>query len=252
MPRCPGLQSGKAVLGMGLGTAAVIDYRLLGPIEVGLNGDVLDIGGRRQRALLAILLLSANEPVSRDVLVDRLWGGSPPAGAQHTLEVYVSRLRKTLESAAGCQVVLTRPGAYVLRTRRERIDVRRFEGLAGEGRRALAADAPGLAAAELRAALALWRGAPLADLSDELFAQVEIARLEELRAGVIEDRIEADLALGRHADVVSELRCAGCCPSAAGAAVSAIDDRVVPVRAPVGGTGRLPVGTPGAGARAGH
>ena len=101
-------------------------------------------------------------------------------------------------------VVLTRPGdcpADPAGTHRRA----RFEGLAGEGCCALAADAPGLAAAELRAALALWRGAPLADLSDELFAQVEIARLEELRAGVIEDRIEADLALGRHADVVSEL-----------------------------------------------
>jgi len=75
----------------------LIDYRLLGPTEVGLDGDALDIGGPKQRALLVILLLSANVPVSRDVLVDRLWGEHPPSGAQHTLEVYVSRLRKTLE-----------------------------------------------------------------------------------------------------------------------------------------------------------
>ena len=127
-------------------------------------------------------------------------------GAQHALEVYISRLRKTLEPAAGGQVVLTRPGAYVLRATREHIDVRRFERLAGDGRRALAANAPGQAATDLREALALWRGAPLADVSDEPFAQVEIARLEELRAGVIEDRIEADLALGRHRDAVSELK----------------------------------------------
>ena len=190
---------------MALGTAAVIDYRLLGPAEVGVNGHALDLGGQKLRALLVILLLSANEPVSRDVLVDRLWGEHPPAGAQHTLEVYISRLRKTLEPAAGGQVVLTRPGAYVLRATREHIDVRRFERLAGDGRRALAANAPGQAATDLREALALWRGAPLADVSDEPFAQVEIARLEELRAGVIEDRIEADLALGRHRDAVSEL-----------------------------------------------
>jgi peptide/nickel transport system substrate-binding protein len=188
-----------------LGTAAVIDYRLLGPAEVGVNGHAVDLGGQKPRALLVILLLSANEPVSRDVLVDRLWGEHPPAGAQHTLEVYISRLRKTLEPAAGGQVVLTRPGAYVLRATREHIDVRRFERLAGDGRRALAANAPGQAATDLREALALWRGAPLADVSDEPFAQVEIARLEELRAGVIEDRIEADLALGRHRDAVSEL-----------------------------------------------
>jgi DNA-binding SARP family transcriptional activator len=128
-----------------------------------------------------------------------------PAGAQHTLEVYISRLRKTLEPTAGGSVVLTRPGAYLLRAPSERIDIGRFERLAGEGRRALAAGAPGRAAVFLREALALWRGAPLAEVSDEPFAQAEIARLNELRAGVIEDRIEADLALGRHGDLVSEL-----------------------------------------------
>jgi ABC-type transport system substrate-binding protein/DNA-binding SARP family transcriptional activator len=183
----------------------VIDYRLLGPIEASVNGHVLDVGGQKQRALLAVLLLSANEPVSRAVLADRLWGERPPAGAQHTLEVYVSRLRRTLEPAVGSPVVLTRPGAYVLQAPGECIDVRRFERLAGEGRRALAANEPGRAAADLRAALALWRGAPLAGLGDELFARAEITRLEELRAGVIEDRIEADLALGRHSDLVCEL-----------------------------------------------
>jgi len=188
-----------------VGTAAVIDYRLLGPIEAGVNGYALDIGGQKQRALLTILLLSANRPVSRSVLVDRLWGECPPAGAQHTLEVYISRLRKTFEPATSGPVVLTRPGAYLLRTPSERIDVHRFERLAGEGRRALVANAPGRAVAGLREALALWRGAPLADVSDEPFAQAEIARLNELRAGVVEDRIEADLALGGHEDVVSEL-----------------------------------------------
>ena len=191
--------------GVQLGTTAGIDYRLLGVTEAGLNGHTLDIGGQKQRALLAILLLSANKPVSRDVLVDRLWGEHPPAGAQHTLEVYVSRLRKTLEPAAGRQVVLTRPGAYLLRATGEHIDVRRFERLAGEGRRALAGNAPGRAAADLREALALWRGEPLADISHEHFAQAEIARLEELRASAVEDRMEADIALGRHADVVGEL-----------------------------------------------
>ena len=188
-----------------VGSAAVIDYRLLGPIEAGINGHALEIGGQKQRALLIILLLSANEPVSREVLIDRLWGECPPAGAQHTLEVYISRLRKTLKSAADEAVVLTRLGAYLLRIPSERIDIGRFERLAGEGRGALAAGAPGQAAAFLGEALALWRGAPLAEVSDELFAQAEIARLNELRAGVIEDRIEADLALGRHGDVVSEL-----------------------------------------------
>src|SRR5262249_53077105 len=155
---------GRTVRGGQLGTTAGIDYRLLGAIEAGVNGHVLDIGGQKQRALLAILLLSANKPVSRDVLVDRLWGQHPPAGAPHTLEVYVARRRKALEPTAGCQVVLTRPGAYLLRATGEHIDVRRFERLAREGRRALAANAPGQAAAGLREALALWRGEPLSDI----------------------------------------------------------------------------------------
>jgi YVTN family beta-propeller protein len=183
----------------------VIDYRLLGPLEVGADGHAVEIGGLKQRALLAILLIRANQSVPRDVLVDQLWGEHPPAGAQHSLEVYVSRLRKTLEPCAGCPTVLTRPGAYLLRIAEQQLDVNRFERLAEEGRRALAAQAPGRAAADLREALALWRGAPLADLSHEPFAQAEIARLEKLRLGATEDRIEADLALGHHADVISEL-----------------------------------------------
>src|SRR5215471_5054041 len=126
------LQSGELCGGVQLGTTAGIDYRLLGTIEAGVNGHALDIGGQKQRALLTILLLSANKPVSRDVLVDRLWGECPPAGAQHTLEVYISRLRKTFEPVTGGPVVLTRPGAYLLRTPSERVDVHRFERLAGE------------------------------------------------------------------------------------------------------------------------
>jgi YVTN family beta-propeller protein len=184
----------------------VIDYRLLGPLEVGANGRAVEIGGLRQRALLAMLLLRANQAVPRDVLVDQLWGGRPPAGAQRTLEVYISRLRKTLEEAAGCQLVVTRPGAYLLRVEGDQVDVNRFERLAGEGRQALAADAPAAAAADFCQALSLWHGAALADLSYEPFAQAEIARLEDLRADVVEDRIEAELALGHHADVVGELR----------------------------------------------
>ena len=184
----------------------MIEYRLLGPLEVSANGHAVEIGGPKQRTLLAMLLLRPNQAVSRDVLVDQLWGERPPAGAQHTLEVYISRLRKTLEEAAGCQLVVTRPGAYLLRVEADQVDVNRLERLAGEGLQALAANAPTAAAAAFRQALALWRGAALADLSHEPFAQAEIARLEDLRAGVVEDRIEADLALGHHADVVGELK----------------------------------------------
>jgi len=183
----------------------VIGYRLLGPLEVTVDGTAVDLGGLKQRALLAILLLHANRPVHRDVLVDRLWGEHPPAGAVHAVNVYIWRLRKTLQAPPGTQRVLTRQGAYLLQAAEEQVDVALFERLAGEGRRALAAEAAGRASAVLGEALALWRGAPLADFRFEPFAQADIARLEELQAGVVEDRIEADLALGRHAHVVSEL-----------------------------------------------
>jgi DNA-binding SARP family transcriptional activator len=197
--RGPGLDVGQR------GVAEKIEYRILGPLEVSADGRVVEIGGRRLRALLAILLLRANEPVSRDALVHELWGERPPPGAQHSLEVYISRLRKVLGTVAGEPAVVTRPGAYCLRLADRQLDVRRFEQLVREGRSSLAAGAPGLASVTLGAALRLWRGQPLADLSGEPFAQVEIGRLKELRLGATEDRIEADLALGRHADVVSEL-----------------------------------------------
>ena len=177
------------------------DYRILGPVEVSADGRVIEIGGPRLRRLLAILLLHANEPVPRGILVRDLWGDRPPAGAQGSLEVYISRLRKAL----GSPVLLTRPGAYCLMIDDGQLDARRFERLVGQGRSELAANKPGPAAVTLRAALELWRGPTLGDLGGESFAQVEAGRLEELRLGATEDRIEADLALGRQADVVGEL-----------------------------------------------
>ena len=133
-------------------------------------------------------------------------GAAAAGGAQHTLDVYVSRLRKTLDADAEGHALETRPGGYCLHVGDGQLDVHRFERLVAEGRRELAVGAPAQAAASLRAALALWRGQVLADLSDEPFARVEIARLKELRLGVIEDRIESDLALGRHADLIGELK----------------------------------------------
>jgi len=177
------------------------DYRILGPVEVSADGRVIEIGGPRLRRLLAILLLHANEPVPRGILVRDLWGDRPPAGAQGSLEVYVSRLRKVL----GSNVLMTRPGAYCLMIDDGQLDARRFERLVGQGRSELADDKPGPAAVTLRTALRLCRGPALGDLGGEPFAQVEAGRLEELRLGATEDRIEADLALGRHADVVGEL-----------------------------------------------
>jgi DNA-binding SARP family transcriptional activator len=183
----------------------MIGYRILGPLEVSADERVIEIVGPKQRALLAILLLRANEPVSRDALVHDLWGGQPPAGAQGSLDVTVWRLRRALGAAANGPVVITRPGAYCLQVSDEQLDARRFERLVEEGRSALAGNSPGPAAASLRAAMQLWRGNVLGDLGGESFAQVEAARLEELRLGAVEDRVEADLALGRHVAVVSEL-----------------------------------------------
>ena len=188
-----------------LGSGDVIDYRLLGPLEVAVDGQVVDVGGLKQRALLTILLLHVNQPVHRDALIDRLWGERPPSGAEHAVDVYISRLRKALEKAAGTQEVLTRPGGYLLQTAPEQLDVARFERLAEDGRRSLAAGDASCAAQQFGAALALCRGETLADFQHEPFAQAEIARLDGLRAAVVEDRIEADLALGNHARVAGEL-----------------------------------------------
>jgi YVTN family beta-propeller protein len=183
----------------------MIDYRILGPLEVSADGRVIEVGGPRLRALLVVLLLRANEPVPRDVLVHELWGEQPPAGVQHSLDVYVSRLRKSLDAAANGHVVVTRPGAYSLRLAEEQLDARRFERLVAEGRAALGGNEPGQAAAKLGAALKLWRGPALADLANGHGPRAEAARLEELRLGAIVDRIDSELALGRHAEIVGEL-----------------------------------------------
>jgi YVTN family beta-propeller protein len=183
----------------------LINYRLLGALEVSREGQAVDVGGPKQRTLLTVLLLHANQPVHRHVLIDRLWGEHPPAGADHAVDVYIWRLRKTLGPAAGSPCVLTRAGGYLLQVTPGQLDIARFGRLAEDGRQSLAAGHPARAAAQLGEALALWRGPPLAESRDEPFAQAEITRLEKLHSDVAEDRIEADLALGQHARVVSEL-----------------------------------------------
>ena len=183
----------------------MIDYRILGPLEVSADGRVIEIGGPKLRVLLVILLLRANQSVPRDVLAHELWGEKPPAGAQGSLDVYVSRLRKALGPYANGSVLVTRPGAYSLVVGEGQLDARRFERLVDQGRAALARNAPDQAAARLRAALKLWRGPALADLADGPGPRIEAFRLEELKLSATEDRIESDLALGRHADVVGEL-----------------------------------------------
>ena len=178
-----------------------MEYRVLGPLEV-LNGQgSLPLAGAKQRALLALLLMHANHVLSRDRLIDELWGNEPPETAVQSLQVYVSRLRKLLPSGT----LLTRPPGYLLEIESAELDLHCFERLLGEGRAALAEGDPARAATALHNALGLWRGPALADLAFEPFAQAEIGRLDSLRLAAMEERIEADLALGRHADLIGEL-----------------------------------------------
>ena len=152
-------------------------------------------------ALLAVLLLRRNEVVPSDRLVEDLWGGEAPTTALKTLQLYVSQLRKLLPA----ETLVTRAPGYVLNVGPDEVDADEFEELLASGRQALEAEEPERAAATLRRALALWRGAPLADFTYDEFARGEIERLEELRLEALEERIDADLARGRHADVVGEL-----------------------------------------------
>src|SRR5438477_4998280 len=176
-----------------------MDFRILGPLEVEDDGRVLPLGGSKQRALLAILLLHANETVSRDRLIVALWGERPPNTAQTALQVHVSGLRKVLEPGRGGgepQILLTRPPGYLIRLDPDQLDLNRFDRLVGEGKTALAGGGAETAASILRDALALWRGPPLAEFDSASFARAERLRLEELRLTALEERIEADLALG--------------------------------------------------------
>jgi DNA-binding SARP family transcriptional activator len=182
-----------------------MDYRILGPLEVAEDDREVELGRGRQRSLLALLLLHANEVVSSERLIDDLWGEAPPPTAAKTVQVYVSQLRKGLRNGNAEGPLLTRGSGYVIRIEPGELDLDRFERALAEGRQALDAGAPDAAADKLREGLALWRGPPLADFAYEAFAQAEITRLEQLRLTALEQRIEADLELGRHADVVGEL-----------------------------------------------
>jgi DNA-binding SARP family transcriptional activator len=175
-----------------------VEFRILGPLEVVEGRRVLTLGGPRQRALLALLLTNANEVTSVDTLIDALWGARPPRAAANTLQYHVSQLRKLLGSA---ETIITREPGYLIRVEQDELDLFRFERQVAEAEQA----SPDRAARLLRDALALWRGRPLADLAGESFAQPEIRRLEEVRLAALEQRLEADLALGHHARLVAEL-----------------------------------------------
>jgi DNA-binding SARP family transcriptional activator len=188
---------------------AAMEFRVLGPLEARREGRQLPLGGSKQRALLATLLVHANEVLSSDRLIDVLWGERPPASAAKALHVYVSQLRKLFDPtrATGTRegLLVTASSGYMLRLENEELDLQRFMRLREEARQALADDEPAEAGRLLRDALELWRGAALADLANEPFARDEAARLEELRLSTFEARIEADLRVGRHADLVGEL-----------------------------------------------
>lgn len=179
------------------------EFRLLGPVEAVVGGRPVALGGAKQRALLAALLLEANEVVSTGRLAEALWGEDAPSSAAKTLQVHVSRLRHEL--AGGTARVVTQPPGYALLVDPEQVDLHRFRRAVAAARDALAAARAQEAADQLRAALALWRGPALADLTLLPVARFAAPRLEEERLAALEDRIEADLACGRAAELTSEL-----------------------------------------------
>jgi DNA-binding SARP family transcriptional activator len=192
-----------------LGSAATVarvgearTFRILGPLSVEVGGQSVPLGGPRQRSVLALLLLNGGQVVPVDRIIDALWEGEPPAAVESTLRGYVSHLRKALGSPSP---LVTRPSGYQLDVAPDQVDADQFEHLSDEARGLLRAGRYDDAAQVLRAALRLWRGPALADLANEPWARAHCARLDGLRELVIEARVEADLQLGRHLELVSEL-----------------------------------------------
>ena len=182
-----------------------VEFGILGPVRVVHDGTLPSLAGTRERAVLALLLLSPNQIVSSDRLIDGLWNDRPPDGATKALQVYVSRLRKALGQASLDGRLLTRSPGYLLRVGSGELDAARFDTIVARAREEAAGGDHHRAAATLRTALALWRGPALADIADAPFARNEAARLEEARLAALEERIDADLACGHHAEVMAEL-----------------------------------------------
>src|SRR5919201_1380358 len=180
----------------------MVEIRVLGPVELGGATEELPLTAEKQRRLLAALVARAGEACSTDRLIDAVWGASPPASADKLLQVYISQLRKLLQPAS----IRRRGASYALELNGSSVDTIRFERLLGEGKAALRAGNPALAVSLLRRGLALWRGPAYGEFAYEEFARGEAERLEELRLAALEARFEAELVLGRHADLVPELR----------------------------------------------
>lgn len=179
-----------------------MEFRILGALEVLSDGAVPDLGPPKQRALLAILLLHANELVPTDRLIELLWEGRPPRTATHSVQIYVSELRKAIDPLAGDRVIQTRAPGYVLAADPDSIDARRFERLVGAANRGLHAGDADDASAKLREALALWRGAPFAEFAYDEFAQPEIRRLADVRLVALEELAGVELDAGRPLDAL--------------------------------------------------
>jgi DNA-binding SARP family transcriptional activator len=189
----------------GPGLGGKVRFRILGPLEVWTGQDWSGIGAPKWRALLAALLLNRGEAVSTDRLIAELWGDTPPERAANLVSVYVLRLRRALGDPEG-RVLVTRAPGYQLQRQSGELDAESFESLAGNGRQALDEGDPRRAAEALAEALGLWRGRALADVPQSSLVTAEADRLEESRLTALELRIEADLACGRNAQLVSELR----------------------------------------------
>lgn len=178
-----------------------VEFHILGPLEVLCDGKLAELGGPRQRALLALLLTRANTTVSRDRIIDELWGDKPPERVVNVLQTYISRLRKELPPGR----LASRAPGYALAVERDELDLEAFERRVEEGRRSLSVGDAKAASESLRLALGLWRGPALGDVGRTAFARIESARLDELRLAAVEERIDAELALSRHAALVAEL-----------------------------------------------
>lgn len=183
----------------------MVEFGILGPLEIAAGGQPLPVQGARTRAVLAMLLVHANQVVPADRLTAELWAGQPADRAAASLQVRVSQLRKALRAAGEADRLVTRPPGYLIRVTPGELDAPRFEHLARDGETALAAGDGALAARRLDEALSLWRGAALADVDDAPFAQAEARRLEERRLAALESRAEARLACGGHRELIGEL-----------------------------------------------
>jgi DNA-binding SARP family transcriptional activator/pimeloyl-ACP methyl ester carboxylesterase len=182
-----------------------VEFGVLGPLEVTAGGRTLELAGSRTRAVLAVLLVHANQVVSSDRLIEELWPGHPAGKAADSLQVRISELRKALRSAGEAERLATRSPGYLLRVTPGELDARQFEKLAAAGNAALAASDAATAAQRLDQALDLWRGPALAGLEAVPSVRAEAGRLEEERLAALESRAEAMLACGRHRDLIAEL-----------------------------------------------